>query len=219
MIIAVDGPGGAGKSTVSRGVGERLGLPHLDTGAFYRAATLAVLQAGVDPADALAAVGVVAGSEIDFEADVTFLDGVDVSAAIRSEPVTDAVSAVSALPEVRELMVDQQRRWVERRGGAAVVEGRDIGTVVFPSAPVKVFLTARPEVRAARRAYELPQAEVSAVSADLERRDRTDSQRAASPLRPAADAHQIDTSDLTIGEVVGRIVALVEETERRERGA
>ncbi len=218
MIIAVDGPGGAGKSTVSRGVGERLGFPHLDTGAFYRAATLAVLQAGVEPDDEAAVVGVVAGSDIDFERDVTFLDGADVSAAIRDDAVTGAVSAVSALPEVRALMVDQQRRWVEKRGGAAVVEGRDIGTVVFPQAHVKVFLTARPEVRAARRALELRQAEVTAVSADLARRDRTDSQRAASPLRPAADAYQIDTSDLTVEEVVSRIVALVEEKERSEQG-
>lgn len=219
MIIAVDGPGGAGKSTVSRGVGERLGLPHLDTGAFYRAATLAALRAGVDPDDEAAVVGVVAGSDIDFEADVTFLDGADVSAAIRGEAVTGAVSAVSALPGLRALMVDQQRRWVEKRGGAAVVEGRDIGTVVFPKAHVKVFLTARPEVRAVRRAQELPQAEVAEVSADLARRDRTDSQRATSPLRPAADAHEIDTSDLTVDDVVGRIVTLVEQTERSEWGA
>ncbi len=194
-------------------------MPHLDTGAFYRAATLAVLHAGVDPDDEAAVVRVVAGSEIDFERDVTFLDGADVSAAIRGDAVTGAVSAVSALPEVRGLMVDQQRRWVEKRGGAAVVEGRDIGTVVFPEAHVKVFLTARPEVRAARRAKELRQAKVTAVSADLARRDRTDSQRVTSPLRPAADAHQIDTSDLTIDEVVSRIVALLEETERSEWGA
>ena len=215
-IVAVDGPGGAGKTSVSRGVAHRLGLAHLDTGAFYRAATIAAQRAGADVFDEPAVTVAVRAARFDFRAGRMLLDGTDVSDAIRSPEVTAAVSPVSAIPEVREVMVARQRQWVAERGGSAVVEGRDIGTVVFPDAAVKVFLTARPGVRAARRAAELPtgKAGVSDVEAQLERRDRFDSTRKAAPLRPAVDAVEIDTSDMTIAEVVDRIVGLVEASRR-----
>lgn len=203
--MAIDGPGGAGKSTVSRLVAQRLGVGHLDTGAFYRAATHVVLQSEVDPHDEQAVTAVVAGKTIDHEDGRTTIDGHDVSRDIRSDGVTAAVSAVSAHPELRERMVDEQRRWVERHGRRAVVEGRDIGTVVFPDADLKVFLDADPEVRAARRSGET--GAVAAVVADaLRRRDLLDSRRSASPLRPAEAAVVIDTTHLTIGEVVDRIL-------------
>jgi cytidylate kinase len=142
-----------------------------------------------------------------------FVNGDDVSHEIRHQEVTSAVSGVSAMPEVRRVLVEHQRRWVAEHGGSAVVEGRDIGTVVFPDAPVKVFLTARPEIRAERRAIEHDVADVSAVAQDLARRDTYDSSRAASPLTAADDAVVLDTSDLTIEQVVERIVRMV----RRKR--
>ncbi len=210
LLVAVDGPGGSGKSTVSRRLGEVLGLPHLDTGTFYRAATLAVLRAGVDPADASQVVRVAADAQLAYRAGSMFLDGVDVTSEIRSAPVTEAVSAVSAIPELRVLMVAAQRAWVAAVGGSAVVEGRDIGTVVFPGATVKVFLTADPEVRAARRAAELDtEVRLSEVAADLDRRDHFDASREASPLQIATDAVRIDTTDLVVEEVVAQIAALV----------
>lgn len=206
MIIAIDGPGGSGKTTVSRTVAQRMELAHLDTGAFYRAATLAVLRAG-DDLDDEAVVTLVAGLDLDFDEGVMRLGGEDISAAIRSDDVTAHVSRVSAIRYVRTLMVDHQRAWVAERDNHAVVEGRDIGTVVFPDADVKVFLTARPEVRAARRAGET-HGSVTATVADLERRDSHDSQRQVSPLTPADDAIEIDTSDLSIDAVVDLIVEL-----------
>ncbi len=209
VIVAVDGPGGAGKSTVSRGLAVRLGIPHLDTGAFYRAAALAVLGAGIDPGRPEEVTNAVSEAAIDYRAGATILDGADVEDAIRRPEVTAAASAVSAIPEVRAVMVDQQRRWVEQHGGSAVVEGRDIGTVVFPDATLKVFLTARPEVRAARRAREIPDAEVDEVAEKLARRDHFDSTRAASPLQRAPDALEIDTSDLSIEEVIETIARML----------
>lgn len=204
-VIAIDGPGGSGKTTVSREVARRLKLPHLDTGAFYRAVTLAALRAG-RPAD----LGSLAATlELEYEDGVMYLHGEDVSRAIREQAVTDYVSEVSAEPVVRSVMVDRQRRWVTERGGSAVVEGRDIGTVVFPDAAVKVFLTARPEIRAARRAGETRTEDLEQVASTLERRDRLDSSRAVSPLVAADDAVVIDTSDLTVREVADRIVQLV----------
>ena len=209
MIIAIDGPGGSGKTTVSRTVAERLDLAHLDTGAFYRAATLAVLRSAVNGAlpDDDTIVSIVAGADLDFENGVMMLDDQDVSEAIRADAVTSAVSHVSAIRYVRTLMVDHQRAWVVERGGSAVVEGRDIGTVVFPDADVKVFLTARPEVRAARRAGETA-GPVSDIEKDLARRDEHDAQRTVSPLKAAEDAIEIDTSDLSIDAVVDLIVEL-----------
>ena len=206
-IVAVDGPGGTGKSTVSRAVAHRAGLPHLDTGAFYRAATLAVLRAGVEPSDSDSVDDVVSGLALDQVEGRMLLEGEDVSAEIRSEPVTAAVSAVSAHPELRRRLVEMQRCWVEEHGGG-VVEGRDIGSVVFPDATVKVFLDASPEVRARRRAAETGES-LDAVLEDLIRRDGLDSTRAASPLTIPDDAVVIDTSELTFDEVVERVVALV----------
>ncbi len=213
MVIAIDGPGGVGKTTVTRRVGAALGLPVLNTGAYYRAATLAVLRAGVAPADSAAAVEVLEATDLAIDDGATYLDGEDVSTAIRAASVTAAVSAVSAHPQVRALLVAEQRRWVHVHAGRAVVEGRDIGTVVFPDAPIKVFLDARPEVRAERRAAELEAAgaDIASVHADLARRDAFDSGRAVSPLKPADDALVIDTSDLSIDGVVSRVLALAAE--------
>lgn len=203
----MDGPGGTGKSTVSRAVARRAGLPHLDTGAFYRAATLAVLRAGVDPANAESVDDVVAGLTLDQVEGRMLIEDEDVSAEIRSEPVTAAVSAVSAHPAVRRRLVEMQRNWVGEHGGG-VVEGRDIGSVVFPDATVKVFLDASPEVRARRRAAETGES-FDTVLGDLVRRDGLDSTRAASPLTVPDDAVVVDTSELTFDEVVERVVALV----------
>ncbi len=214
MVIAIDGPGGAGKTTVAKALADSLGLEHLDTGATYRAATLAALRAGAHPEDAEAVLRAVVRARIQYRDGVIYLDGEPVTAEARSEEVNDAVSAVSAHPAVRRHIVAEQRGWVSRRGGSAVVEGRDIGTVVFPDARVKVFVTARPDVRAARRAGDAESAHrpVSEIEADLRRRDHVDSTRDASPLRPADDAVLIDTSDLGVAEVTRQILALVEAT-------
>lgn len=210
MIVAIDGPGGVGKSTVSRGVAEDLSLPYLDTGSTYRAATLAVLRAGIDVSDERAILELLEDHEIDYHDAGVILDGIVVAADVRSEDVTANVSAVSAHPEVRRRIVQLQRDWVEKRGGSAVVEGRDIGTVVFPQAPVKVFLTARAEIRAARRSGDAEAATltVSDIRAALEARDTADAERDASPMRPAADAHVIDTSDLDVDQVIAAVLSL-----------
>lgn len=209
MIVALDGPGGTGKSTVSRVVAHQAGLPHLDTGAFYRAATLAVIAAGVDPSDEAGVVDVVAGVEMGQESGRMYLDGRDVSAEIRNEAVTAAVSAVSAHPGVREILVRMQRSWMDEHGGG-VVEGRDIGSVVFPGAELKVFLDASPEVRAKRRASETGES-LDEVLEDLNRRDRLDSTRHASPLTVPDDAVVLDTSELGFEEVVDRLLEMIRE--------
>lgn len=207
-VIAVDGPGGSGKSTVSRRVAERLGWAHLDTGAFYRAAALAVLRAEVTPDDVAGVVRVVEAARIELDDGRVLLGGADVSTEIREVYVTAVVSAVSALPAVRTRMVDAQRAWVASHG-SAVVEGRDIGTVVFPAAPVKVFLTADPAERARRRARDEGR-DADTVAADLVRRDRSDSTRATSPLQAAPDAVVLDTTELTVDAVVDEVVRLAE---------
>ena len=210
-VVAIDGPSGAGKSTVARQVAAALGLKVLDTGAMYRAVTLAVLDAGVDPADGEACAAVAAGVGIDQRGERTLLDGRDVSVEIRSPAVNAAVSTVSAHAAVRRVLVDHQRAWVAAHGGG-VVEGRDIGSVVFPDALVKVFLTASPDERARRRRDEGdPDAAVSveAVRDDLGRRDHLDSTRATSPLVAAADAIRIDTTGRTVAAVVDGIVGQV----------
>jgi cytidylate kinase len=213
VVIAIDGPSGVGKSTVARAVAEALGIGYLDTGSTYRAATLAVLEAGVDPSDADAVVAVVARAGIAYEDGEVRLGDRPVGVAVRSPEVTAASSAVSAIPEVRRIVVAIQRDWVAQRGGRAVVEGRDIGTVVFPLAMVKVFLTASPEVRAARRAGdpEAAGADVAAIEAALRRRDEYDSTRETSPLQPAADAVIIDTGTMNADEVIDTVLALVAE--------
>lgn len=213
MVIAIDGPGGVGKSTVSRSVADRLGVPYLDTGSTYRAATLAVLQSDIGVEDETAILRVLDERSIGYGTSGVTIDGLPVARETRSPDVTGAVSAVSAHPEVRARIVAIQRTWVDAHGGSAVVEGRDIGTVVFPKAEVKVFLTARPEIRAARRAgdSEAAGASVAAIKADLDRRDRADASRAASPMRPADDAVTIDTSERSIEEVVDAVLELVDE--------
>jgi len=214
VVIAIDGPSGVGKSTVSRAVADALGLAYLDTGSTYRAATLAVLDADSDISDEDAVLEEVVVHTIDYDDSGVLLDGRSVVTAVRTDRVTSSVSAVSAHPKVRAAIVDIQRRWVESRGGDAVVEGRDIGTVVFPDTPYKFYLTARPEVRARRRAgdSEAAGSSVDEIAAALRTRDNADSTRAASPLRPADDAAIIDTSDISIGEVVEAIVTAVGES-------
>jgi CMP/dCMP kinase len=223
--ITLDGPSGTGKSSVARAVAARLGAAYLDTGAMYRAATVAVLDAGVDPADAEAVAAVVAAARIEVGTtageEVVQVDGVDVAVRIRSAEVTRAVSPVSAVPAVRRQLVDQQRALVAA-AGAVVVEGRDIGTVVLPDATLKIYLTAAPEVRAERRAMQLglrePE-EIAALAADLRRRDEHDSSRADSPLRPAADAIIVDSTDLDREAVVARVCELAGRAVRAEEWA
>lgn len=212
VVIAIDGPGGVGKSTVARAVARALGIDHLDTGATYRAATLAALRRDADPGDEDVVLEAVETARIEYADGVIHLDGEPVAAAVRSEEVGSAVSVVSAHDRVRQVVVAMQRDWVADRDGSAVVEGRDIGTVVFPDAAVKVFLTARPEVRAARRARDAEAANkaVAEIEAELRRRDHIDSTRETSPLRPAADAVVIDTSDMSVAEVVQRVLELAE---------
>ncbi len=209
VVVAIDGPAGSGKSTVARRLADKLELHYLDTGAMYRAATLAVLRAGVDPADEPAVAKVSRNADIDLRGDGSvFVDGLDSTAEIRGDDVNKSVSAVAANADVRAEMVERQRRWTRIRGGG-VLEGRDIGTVVFPDADLKVYLTASPEVRASRRAGESGQQDVGAVAADLERRDQLDSQRAVDPLRQADDATVVDTSHLTIDQVVTLLADLL----------
>jgi cytidylate kinase len=217
VVIAMDGPSGTGKSTVARRLAEELGVSYLDTGAMYRAATLQVLRSAVDPSDSAA---VAAATEelplrlgTDPERPTVQLGGGDVSAEIRGVAVTQAVSAVSAVPAVRERLVVEQRRIVDEAVKGIVVEGRDIGTVVLPQADVKVYLTASAEDRAARRTKqdlgEGRASEYEAVLADVQRRDHLDSTRLMSPLRAAEDAVTVDTSGLSIEDVLDRLRALV----------
>ncbi len=216
-VIALDGPSGSGKSTVARALARQLRWRYLDTGATYRAATLAVLRAGGDLTDADAVAATVARADIlvstDPDLPATTLDGQDVSAVIRGPEVTAAVSAVSAVPEVRRQLVALQRELAG--AGGAVLEGRDIGTAVFPEAPVKVFLDADPDVRAGRRAGDGDTGIrasagdlVEQVAADLVRRDRLDSSRAASPLQAADDAVHLDSSTLDADAVTQRVLEL-----------
>jgi len=207
-VIAIDGPAGSGKSTVARGVADRLGLGYLDTGAMYRAVACAVLRRGVDPDDAEAVVDVARSIDLDLTRDACVVDGVDATADIRGPEVTGAVSVVAANPGVRTEMVARQRVWATERGGG-VMEGRDIGSVVFPDASLKVYLTASAEVRARRRACEAAGQDVAAVGADIERRDAADSGRETSPLVEAPGAVVVDTSDLSIDEVVDLVVGML----------
>lgn len=226
MKVAIDGPAGSGKSTVAHAIADRCGLTLLDTGAMYRSVALACVERGLDLEDRDAVAEVARSVTIAFGQDergqTVLLDGRDVTAAIRTPEIDKAVSPVSANPLVREAMVAQQRAIGE--GVDVVAEGRDIGTVVFPDAEVKVFLTADPAARALRRAVQrdgrdaatdadatADEAAVAEILADLIRRDAYDSNREASPLRPADDAVHIDSSDKTVDEVVNLIVKLMEE--------
>lgn len=209
LIVTIDGPAGTGKSTVSRLVAARLGLPHLDTGAFYRAAAVVSIRAGIDLDNEEAVVAAVSSAFFDQIDGRMLVDGEDISTQIRDPAIATASSAVAALPGVRTALVGHQRCWVELHGGSAVVEGRDIGSVVFPDAVVKIFLEADPEIRAERRARESGQ-KVDAVLADQQARDRQDSSRSTSPLIVPDDAVVIDTSSLEVDEVVDCAVQLVE---------
>lgn len=208
-IVAIDGPAGSGKSTVAALVADELGVPHIDTGAMYRAAALACVRAEVDLDDEDACAAVVALVVIERIEGVTTLDGYDVEAEIRGPAVTAAVSRVSAHAKVRDELLPAQRRAVAEAGG--VVEGRDIGTVVLPHADVKVFLTASVEERARRRAEQLGSTNVEELLASMQQRDAADRQRSVAPLSKAADAWELDTTDLTTAEVVAAIVARVHE--------
>ena len=207
-VVAIDGPSGSGKSTVARAVAAALGLEVLDTGAMYRAVTLAALERGVDLFDEDAVAGVARATAIEL-GDRVLLDGRDVTTAIRGPEVTATVSTASAHPAVREVLVARQRTWVAQHGGG-VVEGRDIGSVVFPDAAVKVFLTASEDERARRRQRdELAAArsvDVDAVKQAIARRDSIDSSRAVSPLTAAPDAVQIDTTSREVDDIVAEIV-------------
>ena len=218
LVVAVDGPSGSGKSSTARGVADRLGLAYLDTGAMYRAITWALLQRGTDLNDPEAiardAEDVVITSGTDPLAPTIEVDGQDVSGPIRGHDVTSCVSLVAAVPRVRELLVRRQRETVEASPDGIVVEGRDIGSVVLPDAPVKIYLVADPAARAARRAAELGGIDATATEADLARRDEIDSTRAASPLAKAPDAIEIDGTHLTLDQVVDAIIARVDDVTR-----
>jgi cytidylate kinase len=218
VVIAVDGPAGTGKSSVSRGLARALGARYLDTGAMYRIVTLAVLRAGIglDDANSIAAVAAEAKLAVGYDPDEdrSYLAGEDVSTEIRGDEVTKAVSAVSAVPAVRTRLVELQRQ-LAAGTGSVVVEGRDIGTVVLTDADVKILLTASAQERARRRndqniANGLGD-DYEGVLADVQRRDHLDSTRAVSPLRAADDAAVVDTSDMSESEVIDHLVALVKQ--------
>ncbi len=214
-VVAIDGPSGSGKSTVARGLAAELGLPHVDTGALYRAVTLAVLRHDADPGDETACAEIVRRVHIDQRGGRTYLCDEDVEEEIRAEEVTAAVSRVSAHPAVRDAMIPVQRKAADRGG---VVEGRDIGTVVFPDADLKVYLNASLEERARRRAAEFGSGDQAAVERDLHRRDRQDAGRAVAPLRQAQDAWEIDTTSMGVAEAVEAVAALARAVWREQQG-
>jgi cytidylate kinase len=209
LVIAIDGPAGAGKSTVGRALAARLGLRYLDTGAMYRAMTYAMQQRGIAEGDLVEVAAIAPSVRIDVDpvSGTVLVDGVDATREIRSREVTAAVSQIAANPAVRAELVQRQRAWVADRGGA-VVEGRDIGSVVFPDAPLKLFVTASPRVRAERRVAEIG-GDVGEVEASIIERDRKDSTRDHSPLTELDDAITVDTTGMGIDEVVDHIVALL----------
>ena len=204
-VIAIDGPAGSGKSTVAHLLAERLGLRYLDTGAMYRAVTFAALRHNIDPADADPVAALARKVDLEVTLDAVRVDGVDATIEIRGPEVTRAVSSVAANAAVRDELVARQREWATRHDGG-VIEGRDIGSVVFPDAELKVYLDARPEVRAARRSKEVSDLDYETVAADIARRDALDQGREASPLTRAGDAVEIDTSDVDVDTIVDLIV-------------
>ncbi|MGH9402241.1 MAG: (d)CMP kinase [Terriglobia bacterium] len=217
LVIAIDGPAGAGKSTVAQRLAARLGLIYVDSGATYRAAALKTLEDGVSADDAEAVIRSVAGAEIQLQPGgqqiSVWLDGEDVTGKIRTPEVTLAAARVSRLPEVRKKLIGLQRAFARQQG--VVMEGRDIGTVVFPDAPLKIFLTARPEERARRRLRDEKlkgrDATLEQTAYEIGRRDQIDAERKISPLTPAPDAYQIDSTGLGADEVVDEIIKLARE--------
>lgn len=231
-VIAIDGPAGSGKSTLAKALADRLGLECLDTGAMYRAVAFAVLRAGGDPFDDAFAASVARTIDLRLESGRVLVDGVDATVEIRGASVTRAVSVVAANPEVRAELVARQRQWARRRGGG-VLEGRDIGTVVFPHAEVKIHLVADPAARARRRAVQSAEVvsggvgrapepvaavAVESVAADLARRDRIDSTRPVAPLAVAEGAVVIDTTDTTCEQTLEQIMGMLTADSRAGTG-
>ena len=209
-VIAIDGPAGAGKSTVGRALADRLGLEYLDTGAMYRAMTFAVQQRGVPEGDLVGVAEVAPTVRIEVDDTRVCVDGVDATTAIRGRDVTEGVSQVAANPAVRDVLVERQRQWVAERGGG-VVEGRDIGSVVFPDARLKLYITASARVRAERRVNQVG-GDIAEVESSIRERDRFDSSREHSPLTTASGAVVVDTTGMTIDEVVDHILELMERS-------
>jgi cytidylate kinase len=208
-VIAIDGPAGSGKSTLARAVAAQLGLDYLDTGAMYRAVAFAAIRRGIDPEDRETVAEL--ARQLDLTVgDTVMVDGTDATIEIRTPAVSRAVSTVAANPGVRAEMVLRQREWAEAHGGG-VIEGRDIGTVVFPEAVLKIYLTADDRERAERRTKEMLDLQYDEVAADMARRDQVDSTRGASPLRAADDAVQLDTTGRSVDEVVTEVLSLAGE--------
>ncbi len=207
-VIAIDGPAGAGKSTVAKALARRLGLEYLDTGAMYRGVAFAALRRGIDPSEEIAVARVANDVELDVSEKGVLVDGVDASIEIRGPEVTRAVSVVAANPDVRVEMRRRQRAWAESRGGG-VIEGRDIGSVVFPDAELKVYLTADPEVRAQRRHKEVSDLRYEEVAASIAERDARDERRAHGPLVESEDAVTLDTTGRSVDDVVAEIVGML----------
>lgn len=207
-VIAIDGPAGAGKSTVGKALARHLGLEYLDTGAMYRAVTFAALRRQIDPEDRAAVAELVGPLELAVTEQAVVVDGVDATIEIRGPEVTRAVSAVAANPDVRTDLTRRMREWASERGGG-VVEGRDIGSVVFPQADLKLYITARPEVRASRRHREMSDLAYDQVAASIAERDALDQGREHAPLVEADGATVVDSSDRSVEELVAEIVELL----------
>jgi cytidylate kinase len=207
-VIAIDGPAGAGKSTVAKTLAERLGLDYLDTGAMYRAVAFAALRRGIPVSDHERIAELARGLDLDLDDSRVVVDGVDATADIRGREVTEAVSVVAANTPVREELRARQRRWADDHGGG-VIEGRDIGSVVFPDAAVKLYVTASPRTRAERRVADIG-GDVDEVAAAIAERDYLDMARVDGPLRPADGAIVVDTTGLTVDEVVDHLLTLLQ---------
>lgn len=207
-VIAIDGPAGSGKSTVAKALAVRLNLDYLDTGAMYRAVAFAAIQEKIEPNDIKKITEVAESLELELTEESCVVNGVDATKEIRGPEVTSLVSQIATMSEVRIEMVKRQRAWAESRDGG-VMEGRDIGSVVFPDAMLKIYLTASEEVRAERRAAEVKEEDIATVAADIERRDTVDTQRSTSPLIEAEDAIVVDTSEMTIEQAVEYVIGLM----------
>ena len=207
-VIAIDGPAGSGKSTVAQALASRLNLHYLDTGAMYRAVAFAVIHQQIDIHDIEKVIQAAKSLDLQLTQESCVVNGIEATEEIRGQEVTLLVSQVATVPEVRAEMVKRQRTWAEERNGG-VMEGRDIGSVVFPDASLKIYLTASEEVRAQRRAAEIEEGDVASIAADIERRDTVDTQRSASPLMEAEDAIVVDTSEMTLEQVVDHVIELI----------